>query len=201
MSQIKIDGCITADAASYLIPLGAGPTIEARIPSVDPASFGPPDFTGGLYLPIRLRLKTASESLDGILRLRLSGDAPINHNPVLDSVLIESGGVLLPINDQAPYSAHAGDHLKLRARFTKESAETYEAPAIGGGTRTAIETLNVTWFATAGHFASGSTGPDVDTILALDRNPPAPGATVDLWVVGRDERGGLDFIHRTLKVN
>ena len=194
--------CLLNEAAPYLIPLGSGPAIEASIPGVVPDDFGPPDFTGGIYLPIRLRVQSANDALDGILRFRLAAGSPPNRNPVLTGILLSANGegAPAPLDESAPPSVKVNDHLTLRAGFSLDSAEKYQAPDIGGGTREATETLNVTWFATAGHFSSGSNGPDIDTTLALDKNPPAAGATIDIWVIGRDERGGLDFIHRSLKV-
>jgi hypothetical protein len=60
------------------------------------------------------------------------------------------------------------------------------------------EALDVTWFATAGHFSNASTGDGVDTTLDLAKHPAQPGATVDVWAIAHDGRGGSDVAHRRL---
>ncbi|HEX2571629.1 MAG TPA: hypothetical protein VH877_18865 [Polyangia bacterium] len=197
--------CVSSDTAPYLIPLGEGLSITAQVPAVDPAVLGAPDPTGGVYLPVRLRLATASESLEGIYRLRYAQGAPPNQNPRLADVSLitraADGSVTAsPLVESEPLVVHEGDALTLRATFAQDSAETYEAPGVGGTTRTTKETLNVTWFTTAGRYRTDSTGDGVETVLRLNRDLPARGQTIDLWLIGRDERGGLDFLHRTLEL-
>ena len=48
------------------------------------------------------------------------------------------------------------DRITLRAQFRDGSAESYAAPPVGGMARMPVETLAVTWFATAGHFDPGT---------------------------------------------
>jgi hypothetical protein len=197
--------CISSDSAPYLIPLGEGLSITAQVPEVDPAVLGAPDPTGGLYLPIRLRLNTASESLDGIYRLRYAQGAPPNQNPRFADVsritqAADGSAVATPLVEGQPLAVREGESLTLRAAFIPNSAETYQAPGVGGVPRTAKETLNVTWFSTAGRYRTDSTGDGVETALRLDRDLPPRGGTIDLWLIGRDERGGLDVLHRTLQL-
>jgi hypothetical protein len=57
--------------------------------------------------------------------------------------------------------------------------------------------LRVSWFATSGSFSESVTGEaKPDTVWHLDTHLPAPGATIDVYIVGREERGGTDFAHR-----
>jgi hypothetical protein len=59
--------------------------------------------------------------------------------------------------------------------------------------------LLTSWFSSAGRFSQErSNGPDPATVLELAGNLPAPGAAVDLFAVTRDNRGGIDYVHRTL---
>lgn len=195
--------CVSSDTAPYLIQLGEGSSITAEVPEVDPAVLGAPDPTGGLYLPIRVRLATASESLDGIHRLRYAQGAPPNQNPRLVEIsritrAADGSPVVSPLVEGEPLAVREGEALTLRAAFAQDSAETYEAPGIGGTPRTTKETLNVTWFSTAGRYRADRTGDGGETLLRLDRDLPARGQDIDLWLIGRDERGGLDFLHRTL---
>jgi hypothetical protein len=65
--------------------------------------------------------------------------------------------------------------------------------------RSVTETVRISWYTTAGEFDTDVTGPaKPDTTLKLDKHQPAPGTTIDLWVVARDDRGGSDVMHRTL---
>lgn len=196
--------CLTVDQAPFLIPLGQGAMVTAAVPTFAPDTLGPPDYTGGRYLPIRLRLTSAGDQLDGIERLRVTAGGTPNHNPTLAEVSrvteASDGGVIAmaALDEATPLEVHAGDQLILRAHFADGSVERYSVDNGDGTMRPVDETLNVTWFSTAGHFSVGSDGPDADTTLALDRHLPAAGATIDLWAVGRDERGGLDVLHRSL---
>ena len=55
---------------------------------------------------------------------------------------------------------------------------------------------------TAGSFANQGTGPDQDQTFTLtdDAHLPRPGTRIDLYAVARDDRGGADWLHRTLVV-
>ncbi|MGZ3441640.1 MAG: hypothetical protein ACXVDD_19100, partial [Polyangia bacterium] len=65
--------------------------------------------------------------------------------------------------------------------------------------RTATETVRISWFTTAGSFDNDVTGvAKPDTTLTLDKHLPAADTLIDLWVVARDERGGIDVKHATL---
>jgi len=77
-----------------------------------------------------------------------------------------------------------------------DSAETYPA-ALGNGTATEI--LLTSWFSSAGRFSQERTDEtQPTTVLALDDLLPAPGATIDLFVVTRDDRGGAAYVHQAL---
>ena len=201
--------CVSSDTAPYLISLGEGLSITAQVPEVEPAVLGAPDPTGGLYVPVRVRLGTASESLDGIYRLRYAQgtppNQPPNQNPRFAEVsritrAADGSAVASPLVEGEPLGVSEGEALTLRATFVPDSAETYQAPGVGGTTRTAKETLNVTWFTTAGRYRTDSTGDGGETVLRLNRDLPGLGQTIDLWLIGRDERGGLDVLHRTLQL-
>jgi hypothetical protein len=62
-----------------------------------------------------------------------------------------------------------------------------------------VEMLQTSWFSTAGKFShERSQGPDATTVLELDALLPAPGNAIDLFAVIRDDRGGTDYVHRTM---
>lgn len=131
-----------------------------------------------------------------------------------------------PIDSATPLPVKSGDKLTLRGAFAAGSAEMYlntsssmmgdGGVAADGGTSgptMSSENLSLAWFTTAGTIATaggmmpgpgggmmgGGNGATVpDATLTLDGNLPAVGSTIDLWVVGRDNRGGTDYQHRTL---
>ncbi len=191
--------CFVLDPAPYLLPLGAGPTITADVPQVAPAIFGPPDASGGLYLPIRARARFASGLVDTAYLLRLANGTAPNHNPRLTGVfVVPATGSPVALDEASPLEVHAGDRITLRAQFSDDSAETYPI-VLPGQASTVTELLRASWFATGGSLSEAVTGElKPDTIWRADKHLPATGAVIDLYVVGRDERGGTDFLHRAL---
>lgn len=194
--------CITDDQSPYLIPFGTGESAALTLPQLDGGKLGPADITGGHFLPVRIKLASATETLVAIERLRISAAAGpmLNHNPRVESITATTAaGTPTPLDASTPLMVGASDKLALRAHFAAGSDEPYTVDVGDGTTRAATEQLQVAWFSTAGHFGTGSTGADTDTTLDLSRNPPLPGGTIDVWAVGRDDRGGLDYLHRVLQ--
>jgi hypothetical protein len=97
----------------------------------------------------------------------------------------------------------AGDRLSLGIAIADGSVETYVSP-IGGTSRTGgpiEESLRTAWFTTAGDFGNDRTNDaQPRTVLELDEFLPPPGSVIDVYAVTRDERGGCDFAHRTLRL-
>src|SRR5262249_6564358 len=106
-----------------------------------------------------------------------------------------------PFYGGTPIPIGTGQESTLPAEFTPGSAESYDADIPGTPTRTSAEAQSVDQFGTDGSFTEDLTSPDqTDTKLRFDERVPPPGTTIDLWIVGHDERGGADFLHRTLIV-
>ena len=195
--------CITTDGGAPLDALGSGAALGVTVPSYDASALGPPDITGGVYLPFRIHVATSIAALDGVYRLRAPDGQPPNHNPTLGGLFVvtdadagAAGSVAL--DESIPYPVHAGDRITLVASFTADSAESYTVALPGVPPRPTTETLSVVWYATAGRLRDETTGADVPQSLHLDRELPPSGSIIDLWVVGQDERGGADMAHRTL---
>jgi len=187
--------CFNTTPEPFLLGLGNGLSLSAIVPLVTPSDFGPPDASGGLYLPVILHASSASGRVDAAYGLRLAqGEAP-NQNPKLTGVyLVPSTGAPTPIDGETPFPVHAGDALTLQAQFTGDSAETYAGGP--GQPATLTEILSASWFATAGSFSEDVTGfPKPNTVWTADEGLPPVGGTIDLWVVGRDNRGGTDWLH------
>jgi hypothetical protein len=191
--------CLAEDTSPFLVPLGSGIAVTAVVPQVSAADLGPPDSTGGIYLPIRARVRAGADGLDAVYRLRLAQGTSRNHNPRLAGVFVlDAGGTLTPLEETSPRDVPRGQALTLRSTFTADSAETYTITG-QGSPRTVTEILRVSWFATGGSFSEDTTGGDKpDTVFKADQHLPPAGSTIDVWIVGRDERGGGGFLHRRL---
>lgn len=176
--------------------LTLGADRAARIEAVLDA----PDVTGGYYLPLRAIVKDdAGGRVDATYRLRYAREpGPRNANPGIAAVEINEGGSWSPLEESAPRAVSAGSRVTLRARTSPGSAEHYTARLADGSTREADELPNVTWFTSAGDFDRSTTPDAGENQLLLESHLPATGSAIDLWVVVRDERGGVGFVHRAL---
>jgi len=201
---ISITGAVNAN----LVPVGQGLAVTATMPAdATPAALGAPDATGGVYLPLIADVSVPTDHITASYRLRLtSGDpagSPPNANPKIAGVFVDGAGGQTALDEATPLVVHAGDQITLSATFAPGSVESYTTslPNGSGGvtTTSSTETLDVAWFATGGELTNDQTS-DVqpETVLKLDKQLPAAGSTIDLYAVGRDERGGTDWVHRTL---
>lgn len=194
--------CFTGGPAPYLAALGSGPSIQAVVPDVNVADFGPPDASGGIYLPVILEAQASGATVNAAYHLRLARAEPPNNNPTLAAVLVvpADGSAPITTDEAVPIEVGSGDKVTLRAIFTDGSSETYglTGPGQSGST---TEVLRVSWFATAGSWSEDATGQSQpDTVWRADSHLPAANAPIDIYVVGRDDRGGTDYLHRTLVV-
>lgn len=189
--------CLQKDTAAFLAELGAGTPLAATVPMIDPNIFAPPDASGGLYLPIRARVSTSGDRIDVIYQMRFGQSTMPNHNPTLASVeVVAADGTTAPLDEATPLAVSSGQAITVRATFTPESVETYT-----GQGKMLTEQLRVSWFATGGTFSEPVTGiPKPDTVWTAVDPLPTSGSIIDVWVVGRDERGGTDFVHRVFQL-
>jgi hypothetical protein len=182
--------CVTR--GDVLVPLGTGSTLDILVPAVERNALGPPDATDGVYLPIVVHARVVDDEVYAVYRLRILGTEPANKNPVITTI-----DGLGP--EGTPTPTHPGQAWSLLPMF--DGPEKYWIPSTGV---TATETLTAQWFATAGSFSEdfGSNSPvsgyHAYEVFRLDRHLPQPGATIDVWAVGHDERGGTALAHRTL---
>jgi hypothetical protein len=193
-------GC-TDGSGNGLVTLGSGESITITMPAVDAATLGPPDATEGVYLPIVVHVHGTDDALDAIYRLRARVFAVAgctlgppypphcapNQNPVLESVE--------PLED-SPLVAHADSQWSLLPHYSGDSSEEYEVP--GSFNPDVFERLTTQWFSSAGSFPDTPVGGTGVQKLVLDRALPPVGGTIDVWVVGHDERGGTTMLHRQL---
>ncbi len=178
-----------------------------------------PDPTGGYYQPVRLVATASSgEALVALGRARLScgvvGPTPEqltdlkkrthpNVNPALDSV-----GDLRPDDATGGGAANvvtAGQRVTLRAAWAAcapdatacTGAEAYASfdPATQT-VQSRREAMRLSWFATSGALDEDHTGRDESDAAPFSENvwtaPTVPGPA-HLWVVIRDDRGGVGW--------
>ncbi|MCW5807861.1 MAG: hypothetical protein KIT31_36245, partial [Deltaproteobacteria bacterium] len=206
----------TGEVATGAVPPTAcrqfGPDAPDPVPGEAPGRPVDPDGTGGFYQPVRVRAGD-EHALDQVrIRCGLPGATPAqaaelragytpNANPEIAAMLV--GGVDV-VAAAAPVAADAGRTVELALRWP-----ACEAAPCGGSepylwfdpvSRTIArrrEAMRVSWFATAGAFATGHGGRREDE-LATDATgawtaPLEPG-DVQLWAVLRDDRGGTAWI-------
>jgi hypothetical protein len=138
-----------------------------------------------------------------------------NSNPSVDAIEAVHDGEAFVLNDSEPLQVGGLRTLALRAWAPLCGEELAASAACGGaepylyfdiGSRqlvTRTETLSVSWFATAGSFQDSRTGLEVTPDGALAENRwtvPREAGEVTLWVVLRDNRGGVSWKSARLAV-
>ena len=181
-----------------------------------------PDSTGGYYQPMRLVTASTAGDVLGLGLARITCGVPgassdqladlkqrnhPNTNTALDDVAVV-GGVSLDKTS----TVSAGQRITLSATW---AACADGAPACTGAEHyanydTATQTVNarteairVSWFATDGTFDDDRTGVEEGVAASFSNNawtaPSAPG-TVHMWIVIRDDRGGVGWKSYSLDV-
>jgi hypothetical protein len=174
-----------------LVPLGNGMTLTMTAPALTDEQFGPRDGTGGRYVPIVMHATSHGDVADGIYRLRIGPEAAMgmpNTNPMLLDIR--------NLSDVPPYEiVHPNEAFTTIADYVFGTREAYH---VSDDSPEVHEVLTTQWFATAGEFPDTPIGGAGVQTLTFDKDVPALGSTVDLWVVGHDDRGGTDMLHRQL---
>jgi hypothetical protein len=179
--------CVSDEGSDALVPMGQGATLPFSMPDLPLALFGPPDETGGLYLPIRVDAVHGDEKQRAIYGLRRHLQAPPNHNPGVASLsLVAADQTLTPLSTTSPTPVPSRAIMVLHPTLTDGSEESYT-----GANGMVTETITINWFADAGGFSwqvTGTKSPDV--VLDLTVREKMPGEMVELLVIVGDERGG-----------
>jgi hypothetical protein len=180
---------------------------------------------GGIYYGVSLRVGGvgANPDLDLFaaknLRLnpRIPAELKANNNPSLDGLEVSvNGGEAMPlalgrcIDQPSPLVLAPGDQIRLNPLETAGAREEYVVPTVTGGSRMFTESLTYQWLATAGNYSSGRTGGPRDpfgnpALLYTDWTAPRAknldGPTdVEIWVIQRDERLGLQWYQSCVRV-
>ena len=152
-------------------------------------------------------------------RVIYSLDYPVgevaNKNPSLDQLVWEMDDEVeqpLPIGrcpDVAPTTVSPGQEMVLLPKENELAREDYVVATFDGGTRAFTENLRYSWYATAGRWRGDQSGgprdiagnePQLDTIWVAPEDLDAP-LDASVWVVQRDERGGLAWYESCIRVD
>ena len=170
-----------------------------------------PDSTGGYYQPLRLALGGTSPVAYTLAQTRLTCgiagatseqigqfamEYRANTNPAVDSLVLNAA----PLTTVA-----AGTHVTLHAAWADctgattacTGSEPYVVFDVASRTISPVrEALEIAWFATAGSFDidhTGRTATDATTYSENGWTTPSTSGAVTLWVVLRDDRGGIGW--------
>jgi hypothetical protein len=196
------------------LPLAAnGLGIDASIPGDGCARFGPeasaglrpsePDQSGGYYQPVRVALGGLVALHRHRIRCALA-DAPLaiaqrfqreyQRNRAPGILELQAAGTF---DDRLS----AGRRVELQLALAPDAAEQYlvydrrEARLVSR-----MEQLDVRWFASAGEVQTHESVPMAGRAAALWTAPASPNGAW-IWVVVRDERGGVSVVERRFEVD
>lgn len=207
----QVGAVIPAEACALF-----GPQLPPTPAGQPPARPRDPDGTGGYYQPVRVRPRAWPGSL---------GDGPVgfalprilcglagasastaaayrdryqpNHNPQLVSVWVTDDAQALDVSELPRQRT-----LQVHASWNVNSAERF--PIFDPASQVLVErteSLQLAWFATAGRFALVHTDADANAGKGVNEwtTPPTPGP-VTIWLVLRDDRGGVHWLSLALTI-
>jgi hypothetical protein len=131
----------------------------------------------------------------GSKKLRLPATDDARHsNPKLTGLLIDNKASTV----DAPHPVAVSKDIKLTPQWSEASVEAIANSGADGPTK---EGLLMSWFSTAGDFEKQRSYDDVpENTLKLAAGDGDQAGVVQLWVVVRDGRGGIDWLGRDLQV-
>lgn len=201
----ETSGVVPADACTLF-----GPDTPAPRPGEPPYRPHDPDVTGGYYLPVRVDMPGADTAIAlERIRCNLVGASPEVARDFRERYVPNRAPHLLEVTaqvDGSPVTLEAlptGATVTWSARWSgpedaEPSAETYVVYDVASQSLVERrESLRVSWYATTGDFAADRTGRGEDEPESFTENTwtaPAEPGPVQLWVVLRDARGGVDFL-------
>ncbi len=194
------------------------PTPKLGQPPARPAD---PDTTGGYYQPVRVMYSIDGDDQYAVGSTRLDCGIPAaapdvaiqykkqyrpNENPALSALVLEHASGADETFTAAPMHVAPGERVTLRAEWAKcttngcTGSEPYSTlDPVTFGLVDRREAIFVSWFSTGGDFEhdrTGRTEDDGKADLTTSENgwtaPDAHGA-VSVWVVIRDDRGGVGW--------
>lgn len=181
-----------------------GPDLPPQQPGMPDTRPRVPDATGGYYQPVRVELAETNATTIALTRVRcnlLGASMPIaveyraryvpNRHPQLARLIV-------------PQTIRVDETATLTVEWAPEAAETFvvfELTALRPVDRR--ETMQTSWYATRGALLHDRVGRDADDPLRTAVNewraPSTPGPAT-LWVVLRDDRGGVDWLSADVEI-
>jgi hypothetical protein len=179
-----------------------------------------------LPLQIELRVVPAGAGVDQAVyaakrvyfALQLPAERVANRNPALAEIRASRSDPTVPDEqvtprrcadvDAAPIALASGEQLTLLPVEAPGSREDYVLPTFDGGSRRFTENLRYSWYATDGTWSAATSGgsqdsfgnqPKLDSRWTAPRDIAQP-TDIDLWLVQRDERGGLAWYEMCARV-
>jgi hypothetical protein len=178
---------LTCQDPENVRPLGVGPSVTVRAPS-DYLESGPRGRTDRRFMYVVFLAQAGDERVAGFKELLVTSRMePLNQNPRLQAAraTAHEGGATLT-------EAEAGELVTVVAEVEEASREEYQEDG-----EAKKEELAFSWFATAGTWKSNRTFEEATN----DWTAPLEPQTVQLWVVVRDDRNGVDWRTFTLVVH
>ena len=224
MGRGRIEDPETAGApqvACATLPEGGGllAVLQDTIADDDLSGFG------GVDINVSVRVVPAggdeTSAVYGAKGVRFSPKVPAervaNRNPTLERIDVDRGdGALVPLplgrcaDQAAPLTLAPGASIELTPVEPPGAREDYLVPTFEGGVRMFTENLKYQWLARGGDWTRANTGGPRDGAgnpAQLDTGWEAPptdrvpaDGLVSLWVIQRDERGGLAWFESCVRV-
>jgi hypothetical protein len=227
-SGVTVSGTVPTDACRLF-----GPETPPAMPGTPPGRPADPDSSGGYYQPVIARAPEAINEVTlystrlscGIAGATQRQAAEFqrryvpNASPIATEIERADTDTLVP--EDAPLPVTVGEEIVLRVHWSpcpmdlECDDDCAQAPGCGGAEaylyfdptvlelHTQREAISVSWYATAGSFASARTGrADNDATTHSDNAWIAPETAEDVtvWIVLRDDRGGVGWRTMTLQV-
>jgi hypothetical protein len=155
---------------------------------------------GGVPVMVELRVQRETFSARAVKRIVYGAPIPPqktpNQNPSLARITADGA----PITAELPASA-GGEKIKLLPEPAAGAKEKYWVLTYTGGERELDEYLSYAFFTTDGGLSDATTGGKPSPFVekkkvedpSSDWSPPAEPGTIDLYLVVRDDRGGVGW--------
>jgi hypothetical protein len=161
------------------------------------------DCLGGFPVQIRMTVRTATDEVSTVRRLRLrrADDTDANTNPTIDALSVVMDGDRM-LTDAADVTVPREVETPLRVAVSPAMSEPYRGEDFEGNPADKTERLTLTWFVESGDTNFSRTGyidglVPLEEALEVDWEPATiedfPGETSRVIVVLRDDREGVSW--------
>ncbi|MDP6943559.1 MAG: hypothetical protein QF464_05370 [Myxococcota bacterium] len=198
-----VNGMVCLDPEAE-VSLGEGPTATIPVPSPELLlSRAPPEFEGfeidlSSGVPVQIQLDVTDESGRSVTALKkiiVSSRSETNTNPTLDGITFNG----LPWEDDEiiPFNEDLSD-VDIVPQWSDATLETYDDQGVE-----ATETLLFSWFMddeTSELIKQRTSGVVPENTFSPGPLEEQDERLVTLWLVARDDRGGVTWLTRQLRI-